>query len=231
MAWVIINPLRAQKEKQYLLGQFDPATHADFVRIDQQWAAGSAIHGYLRKEAYEAFVRMARAAAQDGVTLTIISATRTFDRQKAIWENKWNGKVNVEGVDLRTVKDPTERARRILRFSSMPGTSRHHWGTDFDLNALENEYFESGEGLRVYRWLQTHAATFGFCQPYTNKATGRSGYEEEKWHWSYVPLSADFLQRYNELVQPGDLTGFAGSDADVNPIGEYVNGVACRQKP
>lgn len=173
---------------------------------------------------------MAQAAAKEGVKLTIISATRNFDRQKAIWENKWNGKVRVEGVDLRTVKDPAERAKRILRFSSMPGTSRHHWGTDFDLNALENEYFESGEGLRVYRWLQTHAATYGFCQPYTDKATGRSGYEEEKWHWSYVPLSADLLSRYNELIQRSDITGFAGSEANVNPIGDYVNGVICQKK-
>lgn len=214
-----------------MLGKFDPVKHAEFVVIEERWASGSAVNGYLRKEAYDAFVRMAQAAAKEGVKLTIISATRNFDRQKAIWEDKWNGKVRVEGVDLRTVKDPAERAKRILRFSSMPGTSRHHWGTDFDLNALENEYFESGEGLRVYQWLQTHAGTYGFCQPYTDKTKGRSGYEEEKWHWSYVPLSARFLQRYNALIQRSDITGFAGSDANVNLLEEYVNGVACKQVP
>ncbi len=64
----------------------------------------------------------------------------------------------------------------------MPG-ARHHWGTDFDLNALNNAYFNTKDGKRIYDWLTQHAAEFGFCQPYTAKGgpDGRPiGYEEEK---------------------------------------------------
>ena len=81
------------------------------------------------------------------------------------------------------VPEPVERARMILTYSSMPGTSRHHWGTDMDLNKDNNGYFATGEGLKVYEWLQAHAHEYGFCQPYTPKGPNRpEGYNEEKWH-------------------------------------------------
>jgi LAS superfamily LD-carboxypeptidase LdcB len=112
----------------------------------------------------------------------------------------------------------------------MPGTSRHHWGTDIDLNNLNNEYFESGEGLKIYQWLTAHAHRFGFCQPYTSKTGGRTGYEEEKWHWSYTPLSIPLLEEYKKTITLSDLTGFMGSGAAVklDVIKNYVDGVACR---
>ncbi|MEL6846748.1 MAG: D-alanyl-D-alanine carboxypeptidase family protein, partial [Bacteroidota bacterium] len=123
----------------FLLGQFDPAKHADFARIADAHSAGSARGAYLNKEAYRAFVDMYDAAKADGVRLTIRSATRNFYRQQQIWEAKWNGKRKQNGEILtQTTPDPVERARKILATSSMPGTSRHHWGTDIDINAFEN---------------------------------------------------------------------------------------------
>ncbi|NJK84501.1 MAG: M15 family metallopeptidase [Saprospiraceae bacterium] len=47
-----------------------------------------------------------------------------------------------------TTPNPQERALKILKYSSMPGTSRHHWGTDIDLNSFSNSYFEQGEGKK-----------------------------------------------------------------------------------
>jgi D-alanyl-D-alanine carboxypeptidase len=55
----------------------------------------------------------------------------------------------------------------IMNYSAMPQASRHHWGTDVDINSVEPEYFESGQGLKEYTWLQENAWKFGFCQPYT----------------------------------------------------------------
>lgn len=216
--------------KNYLLGRFDPAHDSRFVQLTSSHAQGSALNGYLRKETFEAFEKMAAAAKKEGVTLTIISATRNFDSQKKIWENKWNGKTKVEGKDLTTIADLNERARLILLYSSMPGTSRHHWGTDMDLNSLDNNFFASGEGLKIYQWLTQHGAEFGFCQPYTSKAKGRTGYEEEKWHWSYLPLSKIFLEEYTQQISTSDINGFAGSEtaASLQVIPNYVKGVACR---
>src|SRR5882672_4662390 len=143
-----VNP--SAVEKEYLLGRFDPAHHSRFVQLTSTYAQGSALNGYLRQEAYEAFQKMVFAAEKEGVDLFIISATRNFDSQKKIWENKWNGKTKVEGRELTTISDLKERTRLILLYSSMPGTSRHHWGTDIDLNSLDNNYFSANEGLKVY---------------------------------------------------------------------------------
>ena len=58
----------------------------------------------------------------------------------------------------------------------------------------------------MYGWLQTHAATYGFCQVYTEQGEERpEGYQEEKWHWSYMPLAHQFLRQYNEKVRDDDL--------------------------
>jgi LAS superfamily LD-carboxypeptidase LdcB len=136
----------------------------------------------------------------------------------------------VEGQNLTEVTDLEKRAKLILLYSSMPGTSRHHWGTDMDLNSLENSYFDSGEGLKIYQWLTTHAAKFGFCQPYTSKAAGRTGYEEEKWHWSYWPLSKKLLSDYVKSVRYSDIKGFEGSKTakSINAIEKYVQGIGCK---
>lgn len=216
-------------DKDYLLGKFDPTTHSQFVKLQDEHTRGGARGAYLRKETYEAFIKMSEAARKDGVKLVIISATRNFEAQKRIWENKWNGKVPVEGKDLTTVKDPNERARLILLYSSMPATSRHHWGTDMDLNSLENSFFESGDGLKTYQWLTAHAAEYGFCQPYTSKTNGRTGYEEEKWHWSYLPLSGELLKLYKTKIKYTDIKGFTGSEVakSLQVITHYVAGVAC----
>jgi LAS superfamily LD-carboxypeptidase LdcB len=222
----------AQKsiDKNYLLGRFDPAADSRFVQLTTSHAKGNAVNRFLRKEVFTAFRKMAKAAKKDGVNLVIVSATRNFDYQKKIWEDKWNGKVKVEGKDLSTIADINERVRMILLYSAMPGTSRHHWGTDIDINETEDKYFETEEGKKVYQWLTTHANEFGFCQPYTPKINGRTGYEEEKWHWSYLPLSKDLLQEYQKQIHYEDISGFLGSETGkpLQVIEKYVDGVACR---
>jgi zinc D-Ala-D-Ala carboxypeptidase len=224
--------VRAQPiDKNYLLGRFNPETDSRFIKITTEYSSGSAKEGYLRKETLEAFSKMFAAAKKDGITLTIISATRNFDSQKRIWENKWTGKTLVGGKDLSHVSDSVERAKIILNYSSMPGSSRHHWGTDMDLNSLENSYFESGEGQKIYDWLQKNAASFGFCQPYTSKSlTDRTGYEEERWHWSYLPLSTGLLKQYVASIKVKDIKGFKGCSTAkaVRIIENYVDGVSCK---
>lgn len=174
---------------------------------------------YLNSIVYSAFVQMFNAAEEDGISLRIISGTRNFDEQKTIWERKWQ-----RLLDL----DPLSRTQQILEFSSMPATSRHHWGTDIDLNNLENSYFENGKGKAEYEWLVCNAHKFGFYQVYTSKDSGRPGYAEEKWHWSYMPLAAVYLKAYNALVSYADIAGFEGSNlAELKQMIEnYVNGIA-----
>ena len=210
--------------REELLRQFNPATHPGFSRIPDAWTDKDGI--YLRTEVLEACGRMRDAATADGVTLVVRSATRNFDYQKGIWERKWqrNRYMGWQSVD---------KARDILTYSAMPGASRHHWGSDIDFNSFENEWFESGEGAEVYAWLCTHAEEYGFHQVYDDKSTGRTGYELERWHWSYMPTAGPMLAAYNALVSGGDLTGapFSGAETadSLAVLRDFVNGLALPQ--
>lgn len=204
-------------DKTYILGQFDPTTHPDFVLLDNKYCLIQP--QYMHREAYEAFQRMWEAAKADGINLSIRSAARNFYTQKFIWESKWQ---NLSG-------DAIEKAKTILKFSSMPGTSRHHWGTDIDLNSLSPSYFTYGQGKKEYDWLVAHAEEFGFFQPYTALGFKRyTGYLEEKWHWSYRPIAEKCLKAYNALVHYSDIAGYIGSDMaqTLDVIKNYVQGIA-----
>ena len=203
-----------QYDVDYLMGKFDPSTRPDFAAIDEKYASRSGL--YMRREAYEAFVRMHDAAMKDGVTLQILSAARNFDAQKTIWENKWTGQSTIEGGKNASSEypEPVHRAKMLLKYSAMPGTSRHHWGTDIDLNALDNSYFRSGAGQKAYNWLTKHAAEYGYCQPYSVKG-GKDrphGYEEERWHWSYMPIATPLMQMAKDKLTDEMITGFPGSE-------------------
>ncbi|NJN41998.1 MAG: M15 family metallopeptidase [Flammeovirgaceae bacterium] len=171
--YFMYSNVEGQTDTQYLLGKFNPADDSRFVRLTSEHASGGALGAYLRRETLSSFEMLQKAADRDGIQLKIISATRNFDRQKEIWENKWNGKTPVEGKDISGMAG-AEKAKLILRYSSMPGTSRHHWGTDFDLNDLNPAYWKSGEGLKIYSWLLANASRFGFCQTLYKQARQQS---------------------------------------------------------
>lgn len=220
-------PLAAQTassyrvNKNFLLGKTDYHKEFGFMKVTADHATKPL---FLKEETYLAFIEMYEAAKKEGISLRIISGTRNFHEQKAIWERKWKA-----FSDLTS----EERMQKILEFSSMPGTSRHHWGTDMDLNNLENSYFESGKGKLEYEWLTRNAEKFGFYQVYTSKDAGRTGYAEEKWHWSYLPLADLYLRLYNELVEYSDIADFKGAELaeQINMIPHYVNGISIDSPP
>lgn len=221
----ILQEARDAEFKLFLTGKFDPAQRDGFVLIPAKYAVGSN-KIYLQKEAYAAYLSMRSAAKKDGIILDIASATRNFNYQKILWDNKWWGITYVDGKDLsKSIPDGLERFEKILEYSAAPGTSRHHWGTDIDLNAAIPSYFEAGKGKDEYDWLVKNAGKFGFCQTYDLKGNSRStGYNEEKWHWSYLPLARDFTRKYKDLVKPEDIAGFQGDQyaAGQNLIENYV---------
>ncbi|MBL4586412.1 MAG: M15 family metallopeptidase [Flavobacteriales bacterium] len=226
----LLNPnnLSAQTDSlQYVLGKFNPATHSQFEEIPASSASRSGM--YLRKEALSAFIKMKKAAKENNIELKILSAARNFTAQKGIWEAKWNGTRKVNGQNLKqAISDPAERAKKILKYSSMPGTSRHHWGTDIDINSLSPTYFASGKGKKEYDWLCEYAHQFGFCQVYSVKGKSRpNGYEEEKWHWSYLPIATQLLRFYVENISAENISGFDGSNAlPFSETRKYVLGIA-----
>ena len=200
--------------KTLLLGKFTPASDTNFVVIPDHMSTHKGL--YCEKQTFNAYLAMRDSALREGITLTIVSATRNFDRQQQIWERKWQ---NTQGND-------STKVRQIMRFSSMPGTSRHHWGTDLDFISVEPDYWTHGEGLRIYKWLCANAHKFGFFQPYTADPA-RIGYAEERWHWSYAPLSKPYLEAYRQKITAEDISGFSGSYLvdSLNIIESHVFGI------
>lgn len=216
---IIKNP-HLNITKDFVLGKFDYRSDSTFSKIKSPYTSKEI---YLKTETTDAFLKMYNEAQMAGIELKIISGTRNFDEQKVIWERKWKKYQNLE---------PLQRAIKILEYSAMPGSSRHHWGTDIDLNSLNNSYFHRGKGLAVYEWLKTHANQFGFYQVYTDKDQGRTGYNLENWHWSYLPLANSYLDFYNNHIINEDIDGFSGYDQaqEVKIIQDYVNGISKKAK-
>lgn len=216
------------EEKIYLLGKFDQSQRDDFSLIPpKDTTNGTAM--YLRKETLAAFLEMQNAANLNDIDLKIASGTRNFDYQKNIWDSKWEGTTLVDGKNLaKSIPDGLERFKKILEYSAVPGTSRHHWGTDIDINDANPPYFETNQGAKEYAWLVKNAWAFGFCQPYDLKDNDRpEGYNEEKWHWSYLPLSKTFTEEYKNLITDTDIVGFDGDQYVVgqNLIDNHVLGI------
>lgn len=204
--------------RDFLMGRTHYEEDTCFVPISREYTRLALEYSYIQKETYAAYLKMRQAAQDDGITLNVTSASRNFWVQKYIWEQRWLSNSCLAGP---------ERVRKSLRYISMPGTSRHHWGTDMDFCSKELAFWQSAKGGKTYAWLKKNAGRFGFFQPYTSKAGGRTGYEEEKWHWSYAPLADIYTEAYREMISPEDITGFAGAREAtmVDVIGEYVLGI------
>ena len=226
-----------------LSGRFEPKQRSEFTQVPE--SIGTRPGLYLQKQTLDAFRKMAKEAKKDGVSLYILSATRNFTHQKSIWEAKYLGRRRVGGQNLaQTTPDGRSRSLTILKYSSMPGTSRHHWGTDLDISflhenvgsMLNNSSFEHGQGLKVYYWMSKNAYKYGFCQPYRQTPRERSkgayehGYLEEKWHWSYYPLARELTKKYSNYKDSLLPSGFAGSEFGKEFYLQYVLNVAAECK-
>ena len=157
----------------------------------------------LHKRVVSPFLTLRAAAAADGIDLVAFSSFRDFDRQLAIWNGKFRGERPMQDRQGRPLDvaslTPAERVEAILWWSALPGASRHHWGTDFDvsdaaatpagykLQVVPAEYQEGGPFHRLTTWLDRHMHAFGFYRPY---ATDRGGVSPEPWHLSHASVSA-----------------------------------------
>ena len=170
--------------------------------------AAAAMHVHVEA----AFQSLQRAALLSGFELAVASSFRDFDRQLAIWNGKYCGDRPMFGaggqlIDVQALS-PSQRIAEILRWSALPGASRHHWGTDLDLfdrkaapagyrvQLTQAEFGAQGIFAPLAAWLDAHAARYGFFRPYRGI---RSGVEPEPWHFSFAPVS-EFARRQLTLA-------------------------------
>ena len=171
----------------------------------------------LRKEAHDAFIEMKKAAYQDGISIEILSSYRSFERQLAIFERKYLQYTEDEGME------PLQAIDKIIEYSTIPGTSRHHWGTDIDIIdaskktegdvLVPSKFEEGGPFADLKAWMDVHAREYGFYLVYTNESK-RRGFKYEPWHYSYAPLSVPMLEifRKKNILQLLVKEDFIGSE-------------------
>jgi len=129
---------------------------------------------WLREEALRKLEQLWQAASDEGVTLTIISAYRSYDYQKTLFQNY----ANSYGEEAAN------------RFSARPGQSEHQLGTTVDFGGttvdLKAAYADTEQG----RWLAENAYKYGFAMSYPKGKEDITGYIFEPWHYRYIGLEA-----------------------------------------
>lgn len=187
-----------------------PPSTAQWLGIDSCEIDFTSLERPVHRALLEPLAELRAAAARAGFDLAVASGYRDFERQAAIWNAKALGQRPVHDdrgcpVAVLTLNDAS-RVAAIWRYSALPGTSRHHWGTDIDiydraavssdyrLQLSPAEYAPGGPFAALSRWLDERIATrtaAGFFRPY---ATDRGGIAPEPWHLSFAPL-AGYYQR------------------------------------
>jgi len=155
----------------------------------------------LRNEAYLSFKKMQAEALKSDIKIGVVSSYRSFAHQKRIWERKYKRNQNKQ-------LSPIENIKKIIEYSTIPGTSRHHWGTDIDIYQTnvkqpkgflqENNFHNNGAYCKLKEWMDIYANDYGFYLVYTD-LPNRKGFKYEPWHYTYKPLSYKYLKKYRQL--------------------------------
>lgn len=180
----------------------------------------------LHSELLAPWKALVAAARAKGFDLAIASGFRSFVRQGGIWNAKLSGQRPVLDDNSCPIEigslSPLEKVHRVMRWSALPGASRHHWGTDMDiydrgavsadyvLQLVPEEYEGAGPFAPMMIWLRKYLGeqpASGFFFPYQQDS---GGVMPEPWHLSYRPLADRFQQQWSlaglrVLIENSDL--------------------------
>lgn len=162
------------------------------------------------EESLSAFRVLQSKAKEQGIELCICSAFRSFDRQYLIFKDKFEGRRLVLDADEQPINisgmTTEDKIKAITYFSAIPGLSRHHLGTDFDVYAgnllppgqtLQLTYHEYEPGAYfepLGKFLAVEAEDCGFVRPFM-RSQWKGG--PEPWHLSYQPRAQLLLSAFN----------------------------------
>lgn len=176
--------------------------HIDYASLDVP----------VHRELVEPLKNLQRQALANGFELAIASGFRNFERQLHIWNQKAEGKRPVYGadgnpLDLAPLSD-WQQVQAILRWSALPGTSRHHWGSDIDIydraavgadyqvQLSPREVADDGPFGAMHRWLDALLSD-GRSRYFRPYAVDAGGVAPERWHLSYTPLAMQYEAQFS----------------------------------
>lgn len=126
----------------------------------------------MRREAAKALERLFAAAKNDGISLSGVSAYRSYATQKVLFNNY-------------VKRDGFEKART---YSAIPGTSEHQTGLAIDVSGSSGKCAAAScfANTKEAIWLNKHSKDYGFIVRYPKGKESITGYEYEPWHLRYV---------------------------------------------
>jgi LAS superfamily LD-carboxypeptidase LdcB len=213
-----------------MTNQIPLLTAALLTGRDDNFIDHASLERPVHRDLVAAWRRLADDARVAGFELTIASGYRDYTRQLAIWNAKASGErpvLDSDGVPLQlAVLDGWQQVQAILRWSALPGASRHHWGTDVDvydraavpdhyrLQLTPEEVAPGGPFAALHRWLDERIAqnaSYGFFRPYDHD---RGGVAPERWHLSYAPTAVRYQRQLGTraLLEELDSTTLALRD-------------------
>lgn len=142
----------------------------------------------MRKEAAEALEKLFAAAKEEGLSLTGVSAYRSYERQYEIFTNN----IKVKGLEHTT------------KYSAVPGYSEHQTGLSIDVSTKSVAYRIDASFAKTKEstWLKENAHLYGFIIRYGEDKTAITGYAYEPWHIRYVGKSlATYLYENNLCLE------------------------------
>jgi D-alanyl-D-alanine carboxypeptidase len=114
------------------------------------------------------WVELRAAARQEGIVLLLVSAFRSLEYQRQIFERKLQAGDSLE---------------RILMVNVPPGYSEHHTGRAIDVTTPGSPPLaEEFETTAAFDWLVRHAHRYDFAMTYPRD--NRFGLTYEPWHWA-----------------------------------------------
>lgn len=155
----------------------------------------------LLPEVAKQFELMKSEAQKAGFKIHVVSSYRNYTYQNGIWERKYKAN-QAKKIGAKQNVD------KIIEYSTIPGTSRHHWGTDLDIidatkgipsDPLNEKHFNVGGSMHKFKlWLDENASKYGFYLVYTDNVN-RKGFKYEPWHFTYKAISKPMLNEYKKL--------------------------------
>lgn len=158
----------------------------DYEPVLVEVQEGSNIH--LDERVAEAYIKMAQAAENDGIKLTLAAGYVSSDRQERLW-NKQVDALKNEGLSK-------EAAELKASFTVLPPKCNEaNFGLSVDIGWLGADFANSP----AYVWLRAHAAAYGFIERYTIEKEGVTHFNACPWHWRYVGTDAAKYMRENGI--------------------------------
>lgn len=164
---------------------------------------------FIHKKVLDDFKSLVSEGLKRGFSIELVSSFRDYQAQLGIWNAKALGSrvlLDDQGMELDySLLSSREVLYAILRWSAIPGFSRHHWGSDldiFDSNKMKQEDVRltpqevapKGACGELHLWLDEYLPHSAFFRPY---AQDLGGVQVEKWHLSHREVSRDYFKNLN----------------------------------